>query len=172
MGGRWDGANMNNLFEILKSTNYYIEYHNFSKESKSEVYISWLDTRFSFYYDDEQKLFISKELDLFIECQKCSVPSLMYLTLRNIVKEFKYPYQLVFFKIDGNPTNSFYFELPNLTEKDIDVILNMQYIIEDFNTGGLTQEHFSMLLAHNMLPYFNDILKAKYNVELIESNYE
>lgn len=166
------GTNMNNVFEILKATEYYIEYRFFSKESRAEVYVSWCDQIFNFRYDNQQNRFISDEFELSVPCQRCSAPSLMYLSLQNIVKEFKYPYQLVFFKIDGNVTNSFYFELPNLTAKEMNAIMSLQYIIEDFNTGGLTEEHFSMLVDNEMLPYFNDILRAKYNLEMVECENE
>ena len=162
----------NNLFEILKATDYYIEYRNFSNESRAEVYISWYDETFTFQYDHKKKKFFSKELEMSVTCEKCSVKAIMYLTLKSIIKECKYPYQLVFFKINNNVTNAFYFELPNLNEKEMDTIMSLQYIIEDFNNGGLTQEHFTMLVENNMLPYMNDILRAKYNLELLECRDE
>lgn len=157
---------MNNVFEILKATNYYIRYHHFSKKSKSEIYISWTDTSFTIEYDNKTKRLTCQELELDVECQRASVPSLVYLLLQSIVKELKYPYRFVFFKIDGNTTNSFFFELPNLNAEELNNIMSLQYIIEDFNSGGLTADHFSMLLEQGMLPYFNDIIKAKYNVKM------
>lgn len=157
---------MNNIFEILKTTNYYIQYHHFSKKSRSEIYISWADTYFNIEYDNNTKRLSCKELELDVECQRSSVPSLVYLLLQSIVKELKYPYKFVCFKIDGNTTNSFFFELPNLNSEELNNIMSLQYIIEDFNNGGLTSEHFSMLLEQGMLPYFNDIIKAKYNVKM------
>jgi hypothetical protein len=156
---------MKDIFKILRETNYYIEYNNNSKKYTSTITVSWLNLIINIKYANGY--FTVDHYGIHIPIQKQSAPILAHLILLRLAKELKYPRKYLFYKADDKITNSFYFEIPDLTDKEIENIMSMQYIMEDFySDAGLTSQHFEMLLQSNLLDLFNDIITMQYGLKM------
>lgn len=147
---RYDNGEDMNVFDILQKTNYFISY-NFSDDKHAEVFVSWKNISYLIRWDEKSQSVLSDYKDIQISCPRYSAASMVFAIFNDILTEYKYPINYVFYHLEGNIAKTFYFDICQ-DDEEIQKTMDLQYVTENLIKNGLQRSDVELAKNFNFYP--------------------
>jgi hypothetical protein len=148
-----------NTTQILKQSNYYIEYNFRTEDQQGIINVAWKDTAiFALRYNPALKSLVTNWKDLVIPCPNYAATAIGYLIIKDICKVYGYPMYWIQYKLDGNAKDGYVFDVTNTAEELNAAQYVYNLLVTEVLQEGLNPEHIEMAKAFGVWDGFKSVL--------------